>query len=175
MQKFKRGFTLIELLVVVLIIGILASIALPQYKKAVEKTRLAEALTTASSLRKAIDLYTLMEDPPTDNRQIQFFKENPDAMLDIDITASLTCNPNICYSQFFTYWGYCDKTQCYLFIERRRAGYNNQHTGSNDLYDLVFYRRRDENEWSGVCTHSESMKFICDELEPQGFEIRECC
>jgi type IV pilus assembly protein PilE len=59
MKKIYSGFTLIELLVVVLIIGILAAVAVPQYMVAVQKSKAAEAFANIKALRNAIDIYYL--------------------------------------------------------------------------------------------------------------------
>ncbi len=58
-REMNHGFTLIELLVVVLIIGILAAVAVPQYQKAVFKSRMAEVFVNLNTLSKALKICEL--------------------------------------------------------------------------------------------------------------------
>ncbi len=55
----RKGFTLIELLVVVLIIGILAAVAVPQYQFATDKSRLANHIANIYTIIRAEKIYHL--------------------------------------------------------------------------------------------------------------------
>ena len=91
----KKAFTLIELLVVVLIIGILAAVALPQYKLAVAKSRYATIKDLTNSIAQAEEVYYL-----TNGHYSSNFEE-----LDIDMPSgklSTSTGNNYVYD-----WGKC--------------------------------------------------------------------
>ena len=78
MKPNKKAFTLIELLVVVLIIGILAAVALPQYQKAVAKSQAMQGLTLLKSVAQAAETYHLANGT------------YPESLDDLDITVPFT-------------------------------------------------------------------------------------
>ena len=56
-RKWNKGFTLVELLVVVVIIGILASFAVMEYKRAIARSRAAQLETMLQSVVDATEVY----------------------------------------------------------------------------------------------------------------------
>ena len=81
MKKLTQnsGFTLIEIIIVVIIIGVLASLALPRMIKTVEFSRSAEALSTLGSVRQALERCYLQDG----------FKYNNCSMTNIDVEGGI--------------------------------------------------------------------------------------
>ncbi len=99
-KEIKTGFTLIELLVVVLMIGILAAVALPQYRKAVIKSRYATLKAVVHAIADAENIYYLEHGNYTRN-----YTE-----LDIDLPAGGSDEVGVAGRYDFS-WGWCQMQQ----------------------------------------------------------------
>ena len=141
------GFTLVELLVVVLIIGILAAVALPQYNKAVRKARLSEVASTFSSISKGIDAWLLENDGYPSS--FVWFSGNGTgsghAKLDIQQSCA-TEDSEHCYTKVGEWHYYCESTVCGIWLNTIFKA--DKSTGNKwlDGGSMVFVKRPNQ-EW----------------------------
>ena len=129
----RTGFTLIELLVVVLIIGILAAIALPQYELAVEKSRVSEALIHLKAIEQAADLCALANGIPEDEPGC-YFNE-----IDIQIPGLAIDPHDFAFAETENFEYICDEGGCrFPYVWRK-----------NSSFDYFIYFRDRNAAWSG--------------------------
>ena len=157
----NKGFTLIELLVVVLIIGILAAVALPQYQKAVEKARLTEGITYLSTLKKNVELYLLDHEIPSGYGSVDFSSG------DIDLALNSS-------------WNYADG-QCNNFDEGVGCAVNIDSPAfmleaclgeGSFVGPCSALTEHSATKWGHLCAYkTDTARAVCESMAPQGWEV----
>ncbi len=150
-RRSNQGFTLIELLVVVLIIGILAAVALPQYQKAVMKARVTEVFSVVNAAEKALAAYVLENGYGVRS----FTGSNADAQLGMDVTAGMDCSFSgyECASEKFTYYIYTEDVYSGVIIALRPE------------YDLAYIDTYADGHKEYYCEYiTDEGKLFCDTL-----------
>ena len=150
-MKNKSGFTLIEMLVVVLIIGILAGIALPQYNRAVEKSKVAQALITLKYMKEMGEAFMLITDNiydsiPLTNEKIGIeLPSDWECFLD-DCGGQICCSNEFCFENGGCNWGDGGISPAYPSAIRIKKGTTISDVESGEYVQLYILAYSNETE-----------------------------
>ncbi len=158
----KKGFTLIELLIVVLIIGVLSAIALPQYEKAVEKSRAAEPMTLLTALGHAQEVY-YMANGTYATKFNELDVQIPDSYQSSDkcslFIASANSRITDCVANQDWVIGWNNENNWHLFFAARLQGKYAVKEGNSNQAAFVYLL---ECKASGQCLAKHANSLVCD-------------
>ncbi len=148
----RSGFTLIELLVVVLIIGILSAVALPQYQKAVDKSRVATMIPLVRSLAEAKKSYYMAT-----GTHARHFDE-----LDFSIPSSCSISDDEEYGQRAS----CGKLYLLLDPYLTHAAAARMKLGDSSVLTLAYPSTSEGKKECLACPAGSHAEMVCGGLFP---------
>ena len=159
----NKGFTLIELLVVVLIIGILASIALPQYQRAVMRAKFAELDVIMDAFKKNAAVYRSTHG--WSNSAPRVWLTGTEAEGDIEMPG--TCQIESCETDLYSYRAVCDPTTCEIEIRPKFLS-------EGSILDIANFR---EEGWIAAVVGDDenSVTEMCRYLRDRRYNIEQGC
>jgi len=117
----KKAFTLLEVIIVIIIVGVLASLALPRFMRLIEGARAVEAVVAIGSIRQALERFYLSHNG-TYLHGITGMSEGALLDTEYDLNYLDIDSPWKAPNAHFKYWAYVSTTEPkYLILAIRNS------------------------------------------------------